>query len=206
MLASIFVVGGLDAVRDPESKVKAAESVARPLGRIAPDRSIDTAMLVRLNGAVQVSAGTLLTLGKFRRLAALALIGSVIPTTFAGHRFWEETNDANRAQQRIHFLKNLGLLGGLIHAAADKDGAPSWGWQAKRRGRRVGNAVASTRQASGAATHRTATQLSRAARKANQAAVAAGRAGSDVASTYLSAAAERAGELASKAHEQLPIH
>ena len=47
-------------------------------------------MLVRVNGAVQVGAGVFLAIGKFRRPAAFALIGSIIPTTYAGHRFWEE--------------------------------------------------------------------------------------------------------------------
>ena len=60
---------------------------------------------------VQVGAGGLLALGKFRRLASWALVASVIPTTYAGHRFWEEVDEETRAQQRVHFLKNLGLLG-----------------------------------------------------------------------------------------------
>jgi uncharacterized membrane protein YphA (DoxX/SURF4 family) len=46
----------------------------------------------------------------------MVLIGSLIPTTLAGHRFWQETDEARRSQQRIHFLKNVGLLGGLILA------------------------------------------------------------------------------------------
>ena len=66
-------------------------------------------------------------------LAALALIGSIVPTTYAGHRFWEETDEATRAEQRMHFFKNLGLLGGLLLAAMDTEGKPSLGWRAKRR-------------------------------------------------------------------------
>ena len=72
-----------------------------------------------------------------------ALIGTLVPTTYAGHRFWEETDDAARAQQRIHFLKNLGLLGGLILCLVDTEGKPSLGWKARRSAKRAGLAISS---------------------------------------------------------------
>jgi putative oxidoreductase len=142
MLASIFVVGGLDAVRHPASKADKAAVVTEPLGDSAGGIPLDPETLVRINGAVQIGAGVLLATGRFRRLASLALIGSIIPTTYAGHRFWEETDPATRAQQKIHFLKNLGLLGGLILAAFDTEGEPSLGWRAKRRAHQVEQAMA----------------------------------------------------------------
>jgi len=117
----MFISGGLDAVRNPEGKVKKAEVVVSPLTRRFPALPQDPEAFVRANGAVDVAAGVLLAVGRFRRLAALALMASLVPTTFAGHRFWEEAGDEWRAQQRIHFLKNLGLLGGLILAATDPD-------------------------------------------------------------------------------------
>ena len=147
MLASMFIAGGLDAVRHPEGKVKSAEVVTEPLTRSLPWLPQDTETLVRMNGVVQVGAGLLLASGKFRRLAALALIGSIIPTTYAGHRFWEEVDDVTRAQQRTHLLKNLGLLGGLILAAVDTDGAPSMSWRARRNARRLSAAIAIGRAA-----------------------------------------------------------
>jgi uncharacterized membrane protein YphA (DoxX/SURF4 family) len=140
LLASVFVVGGWDAVLHPAGK---AEAVAEPLGEgegVGIDR-VDAETLVRVNGAVQIGAGVLLAVGKFRRLAALVLIGSIIPTTYAGHRFWEESDPATRAQQKVHFLKNLGLLGGLILAAFDTEGEPSLGWRAKRQAREIETAI-----------------------------------------------------------------
>ena len=145
LLSSMFVFGGLDAVRHPETKVKTAEPVAGPIAERVPGLTTDTETLVRVNGAVMVAGGTLLALGKFRRVAAAALIASLLPTTYAGHRFWEETDEATRAQQRIHFLKNLGLLGGLILAAMDTEGRPSLAWRAKggaRGARRLGSGSA----------------------------------------------------------------
>ena len=113
MMAAMFVYGGLDSARKPATKVPRAEPVApkiaAPLGL-----PTDTETLVRLNGVAQVVAGTTLALGWLPRLSALVLAGSLVPTTIAGHRFWEEEEAQPRAQQTIHFLKNLGLLGGLL--------------------------------------------------------------------------------------------
>ncbi|MFL6124883.1 DoxX family protein, partial [Actinophytocola sp.] len=79
----------------------------------------------------QVAAGVALGLGKFPRLSALVLAASLAPTTMAGHRFWEHDDTADRAAQRIHFLKNVGLIGGLLIAAADTHGKPSLSWRTR---------------------------------------------------------------------------
>jgi uncharacterized membrane protein YphA (DoxX/SURF4 family) len=76
--------------------------------------------VVRLNAAVHVVAGTLLALGKMPRLAAAVLAASLVPTTLAGHRFWEEESPQSKAMQRSHFLKNLAILGGLIVTATER--------------------------------------------------------------------------------------
>src|SRR5580693_6034369 len=148
LLASIFVVGGWDAFWNPAGKAKKAEAVTEPLSdRVGVDQ-LNAETLVRINGAVQIAGGVFLAVGKYRRIAALALIGSIVPTTYAGHRFWEETDPASRAQQKMHFLKNVGLLGGLILAAFDTEGEPSLAWRAKRQARQLESTVA-VRRASG---------------------------------------------------------
>ncbi|EYT79470.1 MULTISPECIES: DoxX family membrane protein [unclassified Streptomyces] len=131
LLASMFVVGGLNSVRNPEAVTPLAEPVVRPITeRVAllPDR---TEQVVRLSGGVQVAAGVLLGLGRLPRLSALALAATLVPTTLAGHRFWEAKDPGERAQQRIHFLKNLSMLGGLLIAADDTGAAPSWLWRGR---------------------------------------------------------------------------
>jgi putative oxidoreductase len=117
MLAPIFINGGLDAIRHPESKVKAAEAVTRPLSSTFDFVPDDPVVLIRVNGVVQVAAGTLLALGKLPRLASLVLAGSLVPTTYAGHQFWNEVDDEVRAAQQGQFLKNLAVLGGLLSVA-----------------------------------------------------------------------------------------
>jgi len=118
LLAPMFVTGGLDALRNPESKAAKAEEVTGPVVSTLglPD---DPAALVRFNGGVQVVGGLLLAFGVLSRLAAFTLAASLVPTTLAGHRFWEESDPARRSMQRIQFLKNTAMLGGLMVVAAD---------------------------------------------------------------------------------------
>ena len=136
LLAASFVSGGVDTLRNPGPRVETAETVAPRVAEPLPlPKEADPP--VKINAAVQVVGGLLLAIGRLRRLAAVALAASLVPTTVAGHRFWEEEDEAGRAQQQIHFLKNAGLLGGLILAAVDTEGAPSLGWRARRAARRA---------------------------------------------------------------------
>jgi uncharacterized membrane protein YphA (DoxX/SURF4 family) len=127
----MFITGGLDSLRHPAPKASSAEPVASPIARRLPYLPEDPETLVRINGAVQVGAGLMLALGRFPRLSAALLAGSLVPTTLAAHRFWEEEDDTRRAQQQIHFFKNLSMLGGLILAAVDTEGRPSLAWRAR---------------------------------------------------------------------------
>ncbi|WP_411082249.1 DoxX family protein [Streptomyces sp. cmx-18-6] len=131
LLASMFVVGGVSSLRSPQDVAPVAESVARAVtDRVAvlPD---STEQLVRLNGAVQVVGGIALGLGRFPRLSALALAATLVPTTLAAHRFWEAEDPSERAQQRVHFFKNLSMLGGLLIATDDTGSRPSLLWRGR---------------------------------------------------------------------------
>jgi len=113
MIAGMFVYGGLDAIRNPSGKAPRAEKVTPAIvDTVGIDA--DTEQLVKLNGAVQVVAGGTLALGILPRVSALALAASLVPTTLAGHRFWEEQDDAAKAGQTIHFLKNMAMMGALL--------------------------------------------------------------------------------------------
>ena len=135
LLASMFVVGGLDAIRNAGKKVDAAEPVtdrlAPLLQKVFPQLTDDPQQLVRINGAAQVGAGLLLASGHFPRLSATVLAATLVPVTAAGHRFWEEQDPQKKAQQRIHFFKNLSMLGGLMLAAVDTEGRPGLAWRAQ---------------------------------------------------------------------------
>ena len=54
-------------------------------------------------------------------LAAIVLLGALIPTTLVGHAFWKEEEQAKLQNQLTQFYKNLGLVGGLLLVLAEKD-------------------------------------------------------------------------------------
>jgi putative oxidoreductase len=142
MLAGIFIWGGVQALRSPEAHAEAVkpmlDQIQDKAGDKIPDRApTDAVTLVKIDGAVKVVAGLLFATNRLPRLASLALTGSLVPTTLAAHQFWAEKDPGQRTQQLIHFLKNAGLLGGLLLAAADTEGKPSLGWRAKRAGKQL---------------------------------------------------------------------
>jgi putative oxidoreductase len=125
MLAAMFITGGLDALLHPQAKAPAAAKVGPAIARRLPfAMPEDPVQLVRINGAVQLVAGLSLATGRMPRLSALALAGSLVPTTLAGHRFWEKSDNGERTMQQQQFAKNLSMLGGLILAAVDLEGRP----------------------------------------------------------------------------------
>lgn len=157
MLAALFIQGGINALKAPQGHVQVAKPVLDAVSpavdkavEVAPiDQRPDDEMLIKIDAGVKIVAGSMLALGKFPRLASTALAASLIPTTLAAHRFWEEEDEQTKAQQQIHFLKNVGLLGGLLIAAADTEGKPSVAWRGKRAARRAQAAVAGLTETSG---------------------------------------------------------
>ena len=136
LLASMFVVGGIDSLRTATAKAGAAEPVTDRLvpllQKLVPQLSDDPTTLVRINGAVQVAAGLALATGRVPRLSSVVLAATLVPTTAAGHRFWEETEPATKKAQRAQFFKNASMMGGLMLAAVDTEGKPGVAWRARR--------------------------------------------------------------------------
>lgn len=130
MLASMFVMGGVDALRNAREKVPVADDVVDPLSQGVPElEEADTADLVKLHGGVQLVGGLALALGKAPRLASAALAATLVPTTLAAHRFWEEEDPGARANQQIQFFKNVSMLGGLLLGVLDTEGRPGLAWR-----------------------------------------------------------------------------
>jgi uncharacterized membrane protein YphA (DoxX/SURF4 family) len=141
MLASTFFIGGVNALRNaPALGAKAGpvtQKLVPRLRRVAPSVPIpsDPVTLVRINAVAQVAAAAALATGRSPRLAATVLAASLVPTTLAGHSFWEYTDKEERRQQQLQFFKNLSMLGGLIIAAGDTEGKPGVAWRARRAAR-----------------------------------------------------------------------
>ncbi|MEV6691344.1 DoxX family protein [Micromonospora sp. NPDC051196] len=148
MLSSVFVISGARSFANPERLVPVAKPVTDRvtplLERVDPRVPTDTATLVRANAAIQVGAGLMLATGRFTRPAALVLAGTMVPVTLAGHAFWQYDDPAQRKGNQIHFMKNIGLIGGLLLAAADTQGKPGLHWRA---GHRIGHSRRSVSRA-----------------------------------------------------------
>jgi putative oxidoreductase len=198
LLASIFIVQGYDTFRHPEKVATRAEPVITPLAERFPAVPAKPEDAVRLNGAVQVAAGTMLALGRWPRLSALALAATLVPTTLAGHRFWEAEDDATKAQQRIHFLKNTSMLGGLLIAVGDTAGKPSIAWRARYAAQEAGRTARSARKQA-ARTARTAKVSAKAGSKAGKVSAKAGKV-SAKAGKASAKAGSKAGQVSARAN------
>jgi uncharacterized membrane protein YphA (DoxX/SURF4 family) len=127
MLSAIFVSSGVKILLNPDAKSESASRVTDRIGplieKVDPRLPSDTRTLVRLKAGADVVAGLLLATGHLTRPAAATLAVGLIPTTVAGHPFWALPKE-QRAAHQTQFLKNLGLLGGLLLASADTEGRP----------------------------------------------------------------------------------
>ncbi|UPK73951.1 DoxX family protein [Nocardioidaceae bacterium SCSIO 66511] len=123
MLASMFVIGGVNSLRNAKAMAPVAQPISDQLDKLAPDSPVptDPATLVRVNGALHVAGGAMLASGRFPRLASFMLAGTLVPTTLAAHRFWDEQDPATKQNQQVHFFKNVSMMGGLLMATLDPD-------------------------------------------------------------------------------------
>ena len=103
-LAPIFFFDGLRLFRHPEEHAPKAGAAGIPEPELA----------VKVDGAAMALGGIALGLGIRPRLAAALLIVAFIPTTLVFHAFWKEETEDGRKHHQTHFVKNLGLIGGLL--------------------------------------------------------------------------------------------
>ncbi|MCF8589170.1 DoxX family protein [Gordonia liuliyuniae] len=125
LLGAAFIASGVDAVRTPSGPARTAE----PLLESVP---ADTENVIRATGVVQIGAGIALAAGKAPRVASTVLAGTLVPTTVFASDFWNETDPDRRRAKQSDFIKNIGLLGGVLIASADTEGKPSLGWRGRR--------------------------------------------------------------------------
>jgi putative oxidoreductase len=122
LIGAAFVASGVEVLRDRDRRARRVEGLG--LG--------DPQAVTRALAGVQIGAGSLLVLGRFPRLAALALAATVVPEAVSGHAFWQETDKHERDVQRSLFTRDLGLLGGLLISVADTGGRESIPHRARR--------------------------------------------------------------------------
>lgn len=145
LLAATFVADGVDALRNPSPRVEQV----RQAGLSEPEK------LVQGTAATKVASGLLLATGRLPRLSSLALAGALGGYAYVHHPFWKETEDGRKSEQRDQFLRDLGLLGGLLVSAADTGGRESVphaaGRISRRAKRRAGKTTAKLEKRAGKA-------------------------------------------------------
>ena len=107
-LSAIFLKAAIDRILTPEKSIQTMGSMGVPGWLLIPT------IIVLLVGGISV------LVGYKARYGALLLIGFLIPTTLVFH-----TNFAERSQE-VAFLKNLGLIGGLLMLAVFGPGSLSF--------------------------------------------------------------------------------
>ena len=131
LLASAFVVDGLDAVRNPEARVEKMESsqIRKLSQRFGlPD---DPKLLVRAWGAATAVAGVALAAGRVPRVAALTLAVLTAEQTAVTYPVWAARGREQRREYAKGALKGASTLGGLLIAGADTAGKPSMAWRVR---------------------------------------------------------------------------
>lgn len=107
LLALVFLLSGIGKITGWEGTAGYMASVGMPM------------VTLFLIGAIvlEVGGGLSLILGFKARWGALALIVFTIPATVLFHNFWA-MEGANAFTNQIMFMKNLGLIGGLLMVMA----------------------------------------------------------------------------------------
>ncbi len=120
LLSLIFILAALHKLGAREATVAMIDGVGLPFPGFCYGMTV----------AIELGAGLAVAIGWHARKAAVAL---ALLTLVAGSLFHNQWSDPNHF---IHFLKNLGLIGGLMQIAMNGPGALSLKPQSTRRVRR----------------------------------------------------------------------
>jgi putative oxidoreductase len=103
----IFVLSGLEKLTDFSGAAAAIAGKGLPMPEV----------LAVLTVAIELGAGLLLVVGWKARWAALLLFLFLIPASLAFHNFWA-MDGTQAAMDKIQFMKNVAIMGGMLLAAA----------------------------------------------------------------------------------------
>ncbi|MDQ6917609.1 MAG: DoxX family protein [Pseudomonadota bacterium] len=107
LLGLIFVLSGFQKLMGFSGLVGSIAGKGLPMAEV----------LAVLTIAIELGGGLLLVIGLEARWAALVLFLFIIPVTLVYHNFWT-MDGAQYAMNKIQFMKNLSIMGGMLLAAA----------------------------------------------------------------------------------------
>jgi len=114
LLAAIFLMSGIGKIGGFAGTAGYMASKGLPMVEV----------LLAITIVIEIGAALMLILGYKARLGAAALLLWMIPVTFIFHNFWAMPADQQMIQQ-IMFMKNLGLMGGMLYIMAFGSGPMS---------------------------------------------------------------------------------
>ena len=131
MLATSFVLDGIDALTRPARHVERFEKVSPLLERagLPPVLTADARMLTRACGAVSVAAGLGLATGRAPRTCAAVLAALNVPFTLINNPVWAVSGKEARKQALSGLARGGAVGAGLLLAAVDREGRPSLTWR-----------------------------------------------------------------------------
>jgi putative oxidoreductase len=71
-------------------------------------------ILVPLAGLIALVGGVSIMLGYRARFGALLLLVFLVPVTLVMHKFWGLADAQQAMMQRIHFMKNVSMIGACL--------------------------------------------------------------------------------------------
>ena len=83
------------------------------------------ALLAPIGALVEFFGALLILTGTRLRWAALLMALFTLTAALISHRFWELADAAQRANQHIHFMKNIAIVGGFLSLFVAGPGAYS---------------------------------------------------------------------------------
>jgi putative oxidoreductase len=107
LLGLIFVLSGFQKLMGFSGVVANITGKGLPLPEV----------LAVLTVAIELGAGLLLVVGWKARWAALLIFLYIIPVSLTFHNFWT-MEGAQAAMNKIQFLKNVSIMGGMLLVAA----------------------------------------------------------------------------------------
>lgn len=119
LLALLFIPAGISKITGFEGTVGFIASKGLPAAGLMAAGAI----------AVELGAGLALAAGWHARLAALLLAGFTLVASVIFHNFWAMPADQQMLQS-LMFMKNIGVVGGLLMVVAA--GAGAWSLDARR--------------------------------------------------------------------------
>jgi putative oxidoreductase len=107
LLGVIFVLSGFQKLMGFSGTISAIAGKGLPMPEVLAAATV----------AIELGAGLLLLLGLKARWAAALLFLFIIPVSLTFHNFWT-MEGAAAAMNKIQFMKNLSIMGGMLMVAA----------------------------------------------------------------------------------------